>query len=304
MKNINEMYDNKKSKKDLKLALKREFTLATKDTDFIELCNKTGLKEEELCKYTSKIETSVKELNNCKSCKGLGQCRNEVMGYYFYPVVKNNTLNFSYVACKYQKEEIKEKENEAIYFEVPKALKKAKLSEIIVDKERKETIKYITEFIKKFKNNEKMKGLYLHGNFGSGKSYMISALINELAKEGIDAVIVYYPKLLDKIKGSFSNNSFNDLLEEIMNSEVLLIDDIGAENNTAWARDEILGTILQHRMDNELTTFFTSNFTIEELEEHLSTTKDKTDKVKARRIISRIKQLTNDIELIGENRRK
>ena len=129
-------------------------------------------------------------------------------------------------------------------------------------------------------------------------------LINELAKEGVDAVIVYYPKLLDKIKGSFSNNSFNDLLEEIMNSEVLLIDDIGAENNTAWARDEILGTILQHRMDNELTTFFTSNFTIEELEEHLSTTKDKTDKVKARRIISRIKQLTNDIELIGENRRK
>ena len=114
------MYDNKKSKKDLKLALKREFTLATKDTDFIELCNKTGLKEEELCKYTSKLETSVKELNNCKSCKGLGQCRNEVMGYYFYPVVKNNTLNFSYVACKYQKEEIKEKENEAIYFEVPK----------------------------------------------------------------------------------------------------------------------------------------------------------------------------------------
>ena len=57
-------------------------------------------------------------------------------------------------------------------------------------------------------------------------------------------------------------------------------------------------------MDNSLITFFTSNFTIEELESHLSSTKDKIDKVKSRRIIERIKHLTTDIELVGENRRK
>lgn len=304
MKNINELYKNKKGMKEIKMDLKREFTLATKDPNFIELCNKLNLSEDILCKYTSKLEKSVEETNNCKTCKGLGQCKNEVMGYYYYPIINNNIPHFSFVACKYEKEEIKEQENEATYFDVPKALRKAKMSEIKIDKERKELIKYTTEFIKKFKTNEKLKGLYLHGNFGSGKSYIISALINELAKEKVNGVIVYYPKLLDKVKGSFGNNSFNELLEEIMNAEVLLIDDIGAENNTAWSRDEILGTILQHRMDNELSTFFTSNFTIDELENHLSTTKDKTDKVKARRIISRIKQLTNDLELIGENKRQ
>lgn len=88
-----------------------------------------------------------------------------------------------------------------------------------------------------------------------------------------------------------------------MTADILLIDDIGAENNTAWSRDEVLGTILQHRMDNELSTFFTSNFTIEELEEHLSTTREKNDRVKAKRIIERIKQLTIDMELVSENRR-
>ena len=70
-----------------------------------------------------------------------------------------------------------------------------------------------------------------------------------------------------------------------------------------WARDEILGSILQYRMDFNLPTFFTSNLTIDELETHLSIVKNNIDKVKARRIIERIKQLTTDIELISKNRR-
>ena len=56
-------------------------------------------------------------------------------------------------------------------------------------------------------------------------------------------------------------------------------------------------------MNHKLPTFFTSNLTIDELENHLSLTKGSEDKVKARRIIERIKQLTKNIELISVNRR-
>ena len=69
MKNINELYNNKRKKKDMLIDLKREFTLATKDESFIKLCNKLGCSEEVLCKYTSKLEESVKQLKNCKNCK-------------------------------------------------------------------------------------------------------------------------------------------------------------------------------------------------------------------------------------------
>ncbi len=75
------------------------------------------------------------------------------------------------------------------------------------------------------------------------------------------------------------------------------------ENNTSWSRDEILGTILQYRMDNNLLTFITSNLNLEELEEHLKTTNKSVDDIKARRIIERIKYLTLDFELISENKR-
>ena len=145
--------------------------------------------------------------------------------------------------------------------------------------------------------------MYLSGSFGSGKSYILSALLNELSNKGYKTVNVYYPSLLKTLKASFNDSNYDDILNEIMDADILLLDDIGAENNTSWSRDEVLGTILQYRMDNDLTTFFTSNFTIEELESVLSDTKNDSDEIKARRIIERIKYLTIEDKLISKNKR-
>ena len=57
-------------------------------------------------------------------------------------------------------------------------------------------------------------------------------------------------------------------------------------------------------MDNKLPTFFTSNLTIKELENHFIINKSSEEQIKARRIVERIKQLTDTEELISENRRK
>ena len=85
--------------------------------------------------------------------------------------------------------------------------------------------------------------------------------------------------------------------------EHFLLYDIGAENCSNWSRDEVLGPILQYRMESHLPTFFTSNLTIEELETALSVTSSGVDKLKARRIVERIKQLTVSLELISKNKR-
>ena len=56
-------------------------------------------------------------------------------------------------------------------------------------------------------------------------------------------------------------------------------------------------------MEASLPTFFTSNLNIKMLEEHLSTSKSGVDKLKAKRIIERINQLSENMEMIGENYR-
>lgn len=288
----------------LDAALLKSYIEASKDDDFVKLVNKIGASEEIALKYTSKLENTVTELNHCKNCKHINECKNKVCGCVNYPRVENGRIKFDYVACKYQQEIFKKEKNSSITFEEPIAIKEASLSEIdLTDKKRAAIIKWIKAFYKEYEKNKNIKGLYLHGSFGSGKSYMLAALLNELAKNGTKATIIYYPEMLRVLKDSF-NDDYEEKMRLLKTTDILMIDDIGAESVTPWCRDEVLGTILQYRMDSKLPTFFTSNLNLEELETHLSMTKNGVDIVKAKRIIERIKQLTEDLELISENRRK
>lgn len=294
--------------KNLDYDLHKDYVIALKDPNFKTLVTRLNITEEVAMKYTSKLENTVKELNNCKHCKNINNCQNKVIGCVNYPKVENNRLRFDYVACKYKLKNIEEEKHATKVFEEPIEIKNARMGDIYTDdKKRMHIIRFVKKFYTDYGKNPNIKGCYLHGSFGSGKSFIIAALLNELAKKGAQATIIYYPKMLRILKESFNPDSkydFDVLMDLLERSDILLIDDIGAETVTDWSRDEILGTILQYRMDAKLPTFFTSNLTIEELEEHLSYAKGNVDRVKARRIIERIKQLTEDLELISDNRRK
>ena len=288
-----------KNIKNINISLKKEFALAIdKNPKVKAIVANLNLKEEVAMKYTSKLEESACELANCENCKSLLDCKNKIEGFVYYPKCNNNRLIFSYIACKYKKDQlVKEKKKDE------QGLKNAHMKDIdINDKNRVKVIKWIKNFYDKYNKNNNHKGLYLHGSFGSGKTFLIAALLNELSNKRITTEIVYFPEMLRDLKDDW--DTFGAKMDFYQNVDILLIDDIGAEKVTSWGRDEILGTILQHRMNNHLTTFFTSNLTIEELERHLSISNYSEDGVKARRIIERIKQLTEDMELISENRRK
>ncbi len=288
--------------------LEKNFNEAMKDDMFKKLTKSLHSNNKILMKYTSKLEKTVYELKNCQTCKNILTCQNEINGYIYYPICEDNNINFSYVPCKYQKileEENKYKDNIYI-FDMPKEIKNAKMKDIYTDdKNRIEVIKWLKNFLDNYKKGQFIKGLYLNGNFGCGKTYLISAMLNELAKKGSKIAIVYFPEFLRNLKSSFNDEEgYNTQFNYIKKIELLLIDDIGAETTTTWSRDEILGTILQYRMQSHLPTFFTSNLNINELEEHLSIANKNIDKVKSRRIIERIKYLTNQLEMISENKRK
>lgn len=287
--------------------LTHSFQDACSDKEFKEYVYSLGIHENILMKYTSQLQDAFLEYSNCSKCKGLATCKNKVSGFCFAPKKGERIISFDYEACSKKIDEIAKnayKENVSL-FELNDEIKSASLKEIYKDdKARIPIIKYFKEFIDKYNKNENPKGMYLHGSFGSGKTYLIAALFNEFAKRDVKSTLVYYPDFLRKLKSSFnSDNEYNEQFDEIEKTPLLLLDDIGAENCSNWSRDEILGPILQYRMENHLPTFFTSNLTIEELEKALSITSSGVDKVKARRIIERIKQLTEDYELVSKNRR-
>lgn len=274
------------------------------DMTFRKIANELGLNPEVLMKYTSKIENAACELKHCKKCKNILECKNEISGYVYYPIKNDENIEFCYMPCKYKKmlEQENSYQNNIMYFDIPKNIKEASMRDIDTsDKNRFHVITWMKDFLQKKTD----KGLYLSGNFGCGKTFLLSAMLNELAKQGKRVAIIYYPEFLRALKETFgTDEDFKSKFNYIKKVEYLLLDDIGAETLTEWSRDEVLGTILQYRMEEKLPTFFTSNLTINELENHLATSSHQVDKVKAKRIIERIKQLTEEMTMISENKRK
>ena len=291
-------------------ALNEAYDDALKNDDFKQLVIKTKRKREELIKYTSILEECAAEYANCKDCKALEACKNKITGYAYLPEIVEGNLEFSYRPCKYKKKIDKKnkfKENLMLY-KVPEEIAEASFSKIYkTDKKRYDTIIWLTEFIEKYKEENKQKGLYLYGNFGCGKTYLIAAMMNELAKENVKSAIIFWPEYLIDLKSSFNSeykNEYKNKFDAIKKAPLLLIDDIGAESVTAWSRDEVLCPLLQYRMDEKLPTFFTSNLDLEALEKHYAITNKGDETIKAGRIISRIKQLSEYKIMISKNLRK
>lgn len=291
-----------KIRKDInKSELLKEYRDNLKDEDFASLVKRLKIIDKMGSNNNSLLMDSARELKNCRDCKGLYECKNKVDGHFLYPKIDGEIMDLVYIPCKFKKENDKllSLKNTA-----GKELLNARFKDIdVTDKRRVALIKWLKDFYDNYDNYKDMKGLYLHGAFGSGKTYLLYALLNELKiNKKVDYIAVYYPDALKELKEDW--NDYHEKITRYSNVPILLLDDIGAEQVSEWGRDEVLGTILQNRMNNHLTTFFTSNLTLQELEYHLSMTKSSLDKVKARRIMERIKQLTVDLELITDNKRK
>ncbi|WP_077214201.1 primosomal protein DnaI [Bacillus dakarensis] len=246
---------------------------------------------------------------NCAGCHSLSECNNLMKGYHPELVIRRGSIDIVYDRCprKVMEDEKKKSEKLIKSMHVPKDIINASFAEIDTkDMEgRLEAVDRATAFVEKYQRDGNQKGLYFYGKFGVGKSFLLGAIANELAKKKVSSMIVYFPELLRELKSSIADSSLNEKIETIKKQPVLMIDDIGAETMSSWTRDEVLGPILQFRMQENLPTFFSSNFDYEELEHHLTySQRGEQEKVKARRILERIKYLTDPVMVDGPNRRR
>lgn len=187
---------------------------------------------------------------------------------------------------------------------LPSTLHSVRLSQVEVTPERSQAMAEIGSFLDKYSKDVHQKGLYLSGSFGVGKTYILAGLANSVAAMNKNVVFLHVPNFIAGLSSHFNDNSLMDEVQRISNSDLLILDDIGAENLSQWSRDEVLAVILQSRMDNQLPTFFSSNFAMADLEEHFKETKNAIDPVKAARLMERVRTLAKEVTISGPNRRR
>lgn len=243
----------------------------------------------------------------CAQCESYGKCINFVPGHTPELYVEHNHIKIRRLPCpeKLRHDEEQKMKQFITALHIPKDVLDAKLSSIYLDdKSRIDIVKQATIICRKISQNQPTAGMYIHGPFGTGKSFILGAIANELKERHIYTTILYFPEFIRELKNGFSDGTYSERLNKVKNTPVLMLDDIGAEDLTPWVRDEVLGPILNYRMMNNMPTFFSSNFDFKELSHHLSITKQGAEQTKARRIMERIETLSDAYMLAGENYRR
>ena len=254
----------------------------------------------------SNVYTAVKEQYWCERCPGLENCPNLVKGHRTQLDRVNSTIVSAIAPCKKQlshEEDLKRRRLMRSYYASEETMT-ASFDKLEHDTGNRAAVAAAIQFCNQVEAGERVKGLYLHGPFGVGKSYLMGAIAHQLSLSHIASLLVYVPDFIREMKDSISDQSYVGKLELLKEIPVLILDDIGAENLTPWVRDEILGVILNQRANNHLPTLFTSNYSLEELEEHLSISNgNRIERTKAARIMERIRHFVEVYEILRKNHR-
>lgn len=227
-------------------------------------------------------------------------------GYQPELFINGNMIDVFYTPTEQKRERDQEKatKHNLELIDLPKRLHNVKFSQLDIDENRAVALNGMNIFLKKYKQDQHQQGLYLTGNFGVGKTYMLAGLANQIAAMNKQVVFLHVPTFIASLSSHFDDNSLQDEIRKISECDVLILDDIGAESLSQWSRDDVLGVILQARMDNVLPTFFSSNFDMEKLEAHFAETRNAIDPVKAARLMQRVRFLAKEVVVSGPDRRK
>lgn len=230
-------------------------------------------------------------------------------GYEPQLIVSNHLVDVAYVPTQatQDKQAQQQLRQRVKSIAMPKDIRDAQLDSFDHDEQRMEALMAAYDFIDTYEASphRRHQALYLAGSFGVGKTYLLAAIANQLASDGFSSTLIHFPSLAVEMKNAIAQNGVGDKLDAIKRAPVLMIDDIGADAMSAWVRDDILGVILEYRMQEELPTFFSSNFSMEQLEnEHLRISSRGDDEpLKAQRLMQRIRFLAREITMVGVNRR-
>lgn len=230
----------------------------------------------------------------CGKCGTPKQCKVELFG----------TIRMPMCLCKCQTDKREREEEERNRIEFEKKVKKLRRDGFPEeemqnwnfandDLANERITKAMQRYVDNFAELRKIgKGLLLYGSVGTGKTYAACEVANALIDKGYPVYVTNFSRVLNTLQGTFEKQDF---IDELNRYQLLVIDDLGIERETAFAKEQVFN-VIDARYRAGLPMIITTNLTIDDIK--------KPQNIGDSRIYDRILEKCFPIEVTGQSRRR
>ena len=235
------------------------------DQDVYESLKPLHLTNKEVRDNVGKLHDYQEDFNTCKACPGFDKCpkKNKHISISVYK--EGGYIETRSEPCEKLLKEI-EIESKYLAKDFVPEWRNSRLKNLDLSENRRPLIKEFVN-ITKGKSN---KWLFVKGNHKVGKSFVLVTFANEFVELGLGKVAVINAakqfKNLADIAYS-DKEGFKSTIELLSTVPLLVIDEFGQEYKNEFIRDQIVIPVLNARAHSELPTFFSSEFTIKEMQQ-------------------------------------
>ena len=137
-------------------------------------------------------------------------------------------------------------------------------------------------------------GLLLWGPVGTGKSFIAGCIANALLDQGVPVMMTNFARLLNRLTDMYAGDR-NAYIDSFNSFPLLIIDDLGVERNSEFAREQVF-SVIDSRYRSQLPMIVTTNLTPEQM-------RNPEDLARAR-IYDRVLERCTPIRVDSQNIRK
>jgi DNA replication protein DnaC len=115
--------------------------------------------------------------------------------------------------------------------------------------------------------------LIFYGKYATGKTHLAAAIGNYRLNLGYPPLFINVPDLMDHLRATFhpeSRETYDQRFEEIRNAPLLILDDLGGQNPSAWVKEKLY-QLFNYRYYSERPTVVTTSVPLDKLDERLLT---------------------------------